>query len=116
MTRQKIALVTGLIFASVHIALFAMTLIYTITSHDGQASLVWIFWVIADLPVGLLDLLPGKNFMLWLDSLSKTSPAAAYLLYPPYVVHGLIGTLWWYFIPRLLLPRSFGGIWGKRTA
>jgi hypothetical protein len=45
---------------------------------DGQAVLVWAIWAIIDLPVSAL----------------------AYQLsgFSPLVVHGVIGSTWWYFL------------------
>jgi hypothetical protein len=91
----------GLALAVIHFALFSMTVGYTLLSSQEQASLVLAFWVVADLPVSLIDFVFPKTYMLWVDSLSKSSQVFGNLFYPPYFVHGVLGTLWWFFLPGL---------------
>ncbi len=97
----------GLGLAIIHLVSFVLLALYVRNLPDPQAPLLFVAFVFVDLPVSLLDLL-FASFHLHLSSLEK--PAFEFL-YPPYFIHGLLGTIWWYFLPRLVTPRRFGGIW-----
>src|SRR6266498_3066475 len=93
-----------LIIAAVHFALVLATVAYVYTSADGQASLVWLFWSIADFPVSLLYFLAPIYSRFVYRVLEGT--AAAHIFYLPHVIHGVVGTVWWFFIAWLLTGRS----------
>jgi hypothetical protein len=50
---------------------------------DAQAALVWVLWFIIDLPVSFLSY-----------ELTECSPL---------VIHGIFGTLWWYFVALVVV-------------
>jgi hypothetical protein len=72
--------------------------------------MLWAVFAVIDFPLSLIYMIVGKSYYHFLQSLGD-SPLA-YILYLPHLVHGFLGTLWWYFLPRLVMPRRFGGIWG----
>jgi hypothetical protein len=81
-----------------------------VASKDGQAPLIWVKWGSYDQPISLLYWLPYLDpFSTWTMSLN---PILAWFLYFPHLVHGILGTILWYFLPRLLMPRKLGGVWG----
>jgi len=77
--------------AFLHAVVFAAFLAYylDVNQRDGQAMLLWTYWLIIDFPVSLLVPL-GWSFI------SPESDLSRYWLY---FVHGVAGTLWWYLIP-----------------
>lgn len=83
-------------FALFHATVFAGFFIFMHGQTDvAQHQLYWIFWLIIDFPISLIVVLAftlgaGDNQLL-------------------YFVHGVLGTVWWYFLPKVLLaidPRS----------
>jgi uncharacterized protein (DUF2062 family) len=73
------------VVAAIHIAGVLVTAAsqQSLENHSGQAVLVWVPWAFIDLPVSFLAYVS-------LDA-------------PPWVVHGLVGTLWWYFLALVVI-------------
>jgi hypothetical protein len=88
--------------AALHAVLFAMTVIYVYTSTDGQAALVWTFWYVPDLPLSLLYMV-APSYSQWFDNVIVGRAIIEHILYLPHVIHGLLGTAWWYLMPRLVI-------------
>jgi hypothetical protein len=92
----------GIGFAVVHLVAFIIFALYLQLSTEGQAWLLWTLWLPLDFPVSLIilkgfdlippDSLPGRAVRTWL----------------PYLVHGVLGTIWWFFIPVVI-----GGIFNR---
>jgi len=80
----------GLLFAAIHLALFFWFLSYLsdLSGRDGQGPLLWVYWLAIDFPVSLI--------VLGLFVVDVTSH------YVMYFVHGILGTIWWFFLPTLL--------------
>jgi hypothetical protein len=74
-----------LAIAVTHLVLVALTAAYISASADGQAPLLWLFWYPIDLPISLVYSLPNTV----LDAIGDA-------MYLPYLVHGVLGTVWWY--------------------
>lgn len=91
-----------IVTASVHLALFALTVVYVYTSTDGQAPLVWVLWMVPDFPLSLLHLV-GPTYSRLVHSLVPRDSWLDYVLYLPHLLHGLLGTLWWYLMPRVVV-------------
>src|SRR5262249_39643928 len=105
----------GLVLAIVHLLLFAGFLVWkkAVAAQDGQSELLWIIWIPIDFPwslcVPLLSQLAGDELI------SPTQRGISGILYfLPHFVHGVIGTIWWYYIPRLL-TLLFSHLKGLRT-
>lgn len=103
----------GLYLAILHLIGFIVTTISVNLSTDPQAALLWSTFAVLDLPISLLYFF-GKFYAKFTNSLGDT--LLAQLLYFPHVLHGLLGTIWWYFLPSLITPKKIGGIWGKKSA
>jgi hypothetical protein len=89
----------GLSFAILHAALFSLLYILVSLSEESQAQLsLLIFWVI-DFPVSMLA---DYNIWTWMPQ----------IISPPIFLFGILGSIWWYFVPKFLLPKRLGGIWG----
>ncbi len=103
----------GLVFFVLHTLLFVFTLLAIAVSNDPQVSLIWVLFAIADFPVSLLYLVKPYFF-------SQTDLdiccVASYITYLPYLLHGVFGAVWWYLLPRLLMPKRLGGIWGSEQS
>ena len=68
--------------ASVHLLGVLLTALYVSRSSEGQAPLVWAYWLFIDLPWSLpLWQLMNGSFVL---------------------IHGVIGTAWWYLLVLLI--------------
>ena len=78
---------------------------------DGQAPMLWAVFAIIDFPVSLLYMCIPHSYGSWVGSLPNS--IFTQMLYVLNLIHGLIGTVWWYFLPRLITPKSLGGLWGK---
>ena len=110
MKTNKIAKKIGLFFFSSHCIIFTLFVLNINTSHDPQAPLLWVFFSIIDFPISLLYF-SGKLYSNFLNELGVKSLLE--VLYLPYVIHGLLGAIWWYFLPRLVTTKKFGGVWGN---
>lgn len=104
----------GLPIALIHLATFLLTFVTVQTSEEAQIQLLYVPFLIADFPISLLHYTPLSDFDSYLKSQGHTW--LAYAVYPPLVINGLLGTIWWYFMPKLLLPKRLGGIWASRHA
>jgi len=84
----------GLVFSSLHLLSFVSYNFYVVSvaARSGQAQLLWLVWILIDFPISLIDFVAQ-----YLDIFS---------LYTIYIVHGLLGTIWWYFIPTILFKFS----------
>jgi hypothetical protein len=68
--------------AGVHLLGVLLTALYVSGSTAGQAPLVWVYWMFIDLPWSLpLWQLMSGSFVL---------------------IHGVIGTAWWYLLVLLI--------------
>jgi len=86
----------GLCCAGLHfLAFYAMALCLA-GSFEPQGPMIWPLFAVLDFPVSLFYLL-GRNFQS--------------VVYLPYLIHGALGTVWWFLLPRLFLSRQRGGVW-----
>jgi hypothetical protein len=86
-----------LVLALAHLFLFIGTLIYTLAAQDSEASMIWYFFYFIDFPVSLLYLLGQVLYI------ANGIPVLEWMLYPPYVIHGILGTVWWFYVGRFAL-------------
>ena len=92
----------GGVFALVHLAAFTATVLYTVNSPNEQSSLIWVIWFPIDIPWSFLHFVGGESYSIWLDYMASKSMLFKYLFYTPYLVHGFIGTVWWYLLPTII--------------
>ncbi len=87
----------GLLLALTHLILFFLFLSYLdeLSGRDGQGPLLWVYWLVIDFPISLLVVL--------LFAVNVTSH------YVMYFVHGILGAIWWFYVPTLLF-KGFGKI------
>lgn len=110
-SRFTVAIRIGAVAAFVHLMAFIVTLLQIDRSSAAQASLVWLkwWWLVSDFPFTLLYLISGETYSSWLAPLQNS--ALGQLLYLPHLIHGILGTIWWFFLPRMFLPKKRGGVW-----
>lgn len=92
----------GAILASLHLLGFILTVAYVNLSADSQSGAVWLIWSWVDFPWSLIYLAAGPGYSELLASVSAYSVPLANAIYLPYVIHGVLGTIWWYFLPRIV--------------
>jgi len=92
----------GLSFAGLHVFLFLL-LSFLVSLYEAPQAQLWllIFWVV-DFPISLL-----ADYDIW-EWLPK-------IVSPPTFLFGILGSIWWYFLPKVLFPKRLGGIWGTRS-
>ena len=105
--RNKLAARVGVALCLLHLSAFGALVLYIRNSVDPQAPLLWSIFVVTDFPVSLIYLLAGTVY----SHGSQHGNGWSQFIYFPYLIHGVLGTLWWYFLPRLVTPRRLGGIW-----
>jgi uncharacterized integral membrane protein len=83
-------------FAIFHTVIFIWFLVFMEDqSGEAQHQLYWFFWLLIDFPVSLLIFI--------------AKVVGFRSIYTLYFIHGVIGTIWWYFLPKVLLaidPRN----------
>lgn len=86
----------SIVLVSVHAIAFLLFLLYFLGANerDGQAMLLWTYWLVIDFPVSVLVLVGW-----WLID-PDSHRGAALSQYWLYFVHGVVGTIWWYYIPQ----------------
>ena len=92
----------GIILSTIHLLFFLLTISYLNSSHTEQASFIWIIWFPVDLPWSLLYLIGGEEYGQWVETIYRYSPIISEILYTPHLVHGIIGTIWWFFLPKIV--------------
>ncbi|HTF96320.1 MAG TPA: hypothetical protein VL995_09325 [Cellvibrio sp.] len=84
-------------FAALHLVIIFASLPLAKFNEGWNFVFVWAFWFLIDFPVSTLF------FVLFypLHYLNEAIPSLKWLLYPPYFVHGVLGTIWWFYLPRI---------------
>ena len=84
-----------------HLILFAWVAMYTQLSSTGQAPLVGLFFGILDFPVSLAYPLT----VLFQNQFSDVGGGSllSWIFYPPFIIHGILGTAWWYLVARIIV-------------
>jgi len=94
---MSISKTIGISLAIIHICAFILFVLYLhFGTDDGQARLLWALWLPIDFPVSMIV---PFGFKL----ISSASPFGLEIrTWLPYFVHGVLGPIWWYFIPRII--------------
>jgi hypothetical protein len=103
----------GAIAAFLHAVLFLLVFFVVINSEEAQIQLLYIPFMILDLPISLLYWFDIEKLKAVLESVGH--PWLAKFFYGPLLIDGILGTIWWYYVPKFFLPRRLGGIWGSKA-
>lgn len=90
----------GITFAAIHLLGVLLTA-WFVAHSSSWAGVVWMVWAVIDLPLSIAYLPAMLGYFGWVDSLDNTHPILAQILYFPHLFHGVVGTIWWYFVPVL---------------
>ncbi|WP_444896927.1 hypothetical protein [Microbulbifer sp. SSSA005] len=80
-----------------------------VNSSDGSAVMAWLLYLTIDFPVGwgmvpLAYVVEALNFV---DSIGSNGEYSIYRDIPnfwyPAIYIGVVGTVWWYYLPQLIL-------------
>ncbi|MBB6523792.1 hypothetical protein HNR48_004107 [Pseudoteredinibacter isoporae] len=88
---MKIRIVLGLVFLSVHTILYVFVLHANIVKAT-DAEMTWLIFMLIDFPVSLGVLTP----ILHVEGSPEWNN-----LYLPALYFGVLGSLWWYYLPTL---------------
>ena len=68
---------------------------YLHSSTDGQVRLLWAIWLPIDFPISYI-------VILGLEPTLSSTWGAGLQTWLPYLVHGVFGTVWWFYVPRII--------------
>jgi hypothetical protein len=106
-----IAKLTGYFLSTIHSLLFLVLLLNCYPPNDGQTMWGWmIFFIIDFIPSITAYFLLEPWYYNWLNSLNQSWFKE--IITPQYWLYGPICAIWWYYFPRLFMPKKWGGIWG----
>lgn len=79
--------------ATLHLLAIIAFAIHVHQSNESQEILLWTLWTPIDFPISM--------FVPWgLEVLPSGSEwSSTFRLVLPYFVHGVLGTMWWFFLP-----------------
>jgi len=92
--KLSISRVIGIVLSMTHLALFiGFSIVINLGTQDAASGLLWGIWKTVDFPVSLLA------FYGFVPVPLEWTVKAVVLFVYPYVVHGVLGTFWWFLIP-----------------
>lgn len=115
MQKMKVLRWIGVFLALAHLIVSWSFIIYIRTRpyYDAQWVLVWYYFLPIDFPFSLLVFLAlNENIRVFLEPLSE-------FLSLPEIIHGIIGPIWYYFLPRVVwkiavkTKHIFSVLWSK---
>jgi len=90
--------------AGIHLLAFTISAFFAGLGEGWIGVYVWPIWAVIDLPWSLLyGVFLQNDFREWTKTISDQSNILQYILYPPYFIHGIIGTIWWGIAPGIYL-------------
>ena len=93
---MKLSRKIGFALSGIHLLVFSLFVIYLHASADGQARLLWALWLPVDFPV-------SYTVIVGLEWIPDTLPEGVFLrTWLPHIVHGIFGTIWWFYLPSLV--------------
>jgi hypothetical protein len=98
MTPKRIGAVLAILHLGALVAF--LTYIHSDAAEQSQAAFYWLIWFPVDFPWSLLNLLPHWVMPDGADGVLGI-PRYRLVEYWHIVVHGVAGTVWWYYLPRL---------------
>lgn len=90
----------GVVACAIHLVVSWWIIIFVLMSdHDAQWQLIWIFLLPFDFPFSLLVFFAGYIFPGWYFRGLPSPWDDFHSFVLPVVVHGIIGPLWYFFLP-----------------
>jgi len=76
-----------------------LSCVFIASLYDGFDSIIVLMavWSFIDLPISLLYIVISNP----LYSLQLKIPVLEWVFYPPYFIHGVLGTIWWFYLPKI---------------
>lgn len=100
----KTSVVLGCKVAGVHLLAFLISVIWAGKGEGWSGVYIWPLWALIDIPWSFLYVvLLKQDIREWTKLISAQSDFLPYVLYPPYLIHGIIGTIWWGIAPGIYL-------------
>ncbi|PAW76916.1 MAG: hypothetical protein B9S32_13390 [Verrucomicrobia bacterium Tous-C9LFEB] len=100
----------GLFCLGLHSLLYGWTINSLVHTTDAQSGLLWIPLMFVDFPITLLPLWSSEwwGYSDWINHWNNHT--LSILLSPISLVFGILGSLWWYYLPllRLFMPSKWG--------
>jgi hypothetical protein len=85
------------LMAALHFCIILVSIPIANLNEGWNFIFVWGVWIVIDFPISILNIVLYNPLI----SLQAKFPALEYVLYPPYFIHGLLGTVWWFYLPRI---------------
>ena len=100
----------GLFFLVLHSLLYFWTINSLVHTSDAQSGVLWVPLMFVDFPISLIAIWPSEwwGYSNWLGRWNNA--AVSVIFSPPSLVFGIVGSLWWYYLPiiRLFMPSKWG--------
>jgi len=91
------AKIIGVFLSVVHFVLFALfSITMNIGSQDAMAGMLWGVWKSIDFPISLFA------YYGFVPTPMEWNSVYFVIFIYPYIVHGIFGTVWWFFIPMII--------------
>jgi hypothetical protein len=107
---------TGAVFAFAHFIAYAASFFLTSTGSSWNSFYLIVFWQFADFPISLILDACGGIYHEWIGPFLHEGTILGQLLWFSNIVDGLLGSLWWFAIPRFFPPKSSGGFRAESVA
>lgn len=92
--------VIGVFLAAVHLMAYGVSI--HLVSAGWDLVRVMLAWQVVDFPVGLAAIVGfWTGYSDWINRAFGENSVVAFLLFPMNIANGLLGTVWWFLIPRI---------------
>jgi hypothetical protein len=92
----------GAMLSVIHLGMFLISVWLSRQGEGWAGVFIWPLSLVVDFPVSALHALffaPKMDELL--RGLRGSNLVLSYALYSPYLIHGVFGTIWWYFLPSI---------------
>lgn len=93
---------------------FLFTMHTVLNSESEQIQILYAIFFILDFPISVIYITDIDNILDSFRQFFGGGDLWAMAFYPPLLIHGVLGSIWWYFLPKFFLPKRIGGIWPLR--
>ncbi len=94
----------GLTLAVIHLSAYVVSFFLAQQGQGWGWVFILPFWLLVDFPVSILHVLFWKTPLgPVIDAIRENNSVLDYLLYSPTLVHGVLGTVWWGYVPKIYI-------------